>query len=144
MKLTDINQVMNLNESSLSENYDRDFWLEMFGLGKTHSFVAIYQTQIIGYIFCDNQYIISFAINEKYRGLGIGKNLLSNCLNTFNIPIRLHVRISNNIAIKLYNSYDFKIEDTMENYYTNPDENAYSMIWSPNKKYEYKRKLDVQ
>lgn len=143
-KFIDIKQMMNLNEKSLTENYDREFWNQTFHIGKTHSFVAIWATTVIGYIFCDNDTIISLAIDDKFRNKGIGKQLLHNCLNTYNTPVKLHVRVTNDVALKLYKSLRFIEEEKITEYYVNPTEDAYTMIWKPNGiKYEEKRRINI-
>ena len=106
-KFLDISQIKKINEASLQENYPKSYWDEKFHEGKTHSFVAICLNQIIGYIFCADSNIMSFAIIEQYRNKGIGKQLMHCCLNTFDIAVTLHVRISNENAIKLYRSAGF-------------------------------------
>lgn len=131
MTFIDINQVMEVNQNSLPENYPKEYWILKFHEGKTHSFVATMASMIIGYIFCDNNTIISFAISEKYRGKGIGKHLIQNCLNTFQNPVTLHVRITNEPALKLYKSFGFIEKELLNEYYTNPVDDAYLMEWTP-------------
>ena len=144
MKFLDINQVMTINQSSLAENYMKEFWIQKYHEGKNHSFVATLSTAIIGYIFCDNNTVISFAMSEKYRGKGIGRHLMQYCLNTFDTSITLHVRVTNDQALKLYKSLDFVEQELLIEYYTDPIENAYLMQWKPVKKYEEIRKLNVK
>lgn len=143
-KLSDINQMMQLNEKSLAENYQKEFWNMKFYEGKNHSFVAVWATLIIGYIFCDGDCIISFALDEKFRGKGVGRQLIHHCLNTYTNPVKLHVRVTNDVALKLYRSLGFVETETIVDYYTTPTENAYAMIWKPNgTKYEIKKKIIV-
>ncbi|QKF94734.1 ribosomal RNA methyltransferase FtsJ domain protein [Fadolivirus algeromassiliense] len=130
-KFHDITQMMEVNENSLPENYNREFWSQKFHEGKTHSFVAIGLGKVIGYIFCDDQSIISFAIDEMYRGKGIGKQLIHHCLNTYKSPVRLHVRVNNFTALKLYRSLGFTEAETLKDYYVEPVEDAYLMEWKP-------------
>ncbi len=144
MKLLDIKQVMELNQKILPENYPREFWIENFYKGKTHSLVVIYAGLIIGYVFCDENAIISLAIDEQFRNKGLGKQLLYNCLNTYTTAIKLHVRVTNEIALKLYKSLGFIEEERIIEYYRNPVEDAFSMIRKPNGiKYNTKRILNI-
>jgi len=145
MKFMDINQVMEVNQNSLPENYPKEFWVLKFYEGKTHSFVVTISCTVIGYIFCDNNSIISFAISEKYRGKGIGKCLMQNCLNTFEIPVTLHVRSHNEPALKLYRTFGFIEKETLIDYYINPVDNADLMEFtSTGYKYEEIRKLNIK
>ena len=53
------------------------------------------------------------------------------------------MRINNEVALKLYKSLNFTIEETLKDYYTDPISDAYVMIWKENKKYECKKKLNI-
>lgn len=133
MKLSDLSQVIEINEKSMPETYPCDFWIQKFYQGKNHCFVAVHSAAIIGYILCDGARITSFAIDEKYRSKGIGKILIQQCLNTIQqLYVTLHVRVGNAVAIKLYTSLNFVIEETVPNYYQTPDEDAYLMKWKSN------------
>lgn len=127
-KFSDINQIDNLNRKCLPENYTKDFWIQKFNESKPHSFVAIFSGQIVGYIFTDNNFIISLAVDEKFRSKGIAKELTKHCLNTLK-SIKLQVRISNASAINLYNFFGFTIKKTIKSYYISPDEDGYVMKW---------------
>jgi hypothetical protein len=65
-KFMDIPEIIKVNLECLPENYDRIFWNQQFYIGREHSFVAVCG-DIIGYVFCDEQSIISFAVQEKFR-----------------------------------------------------------------------------
>ena len=131
MKLIDIGQTMDLNKRCLSENYPRTYWIDTFQKGKTHSFVAVFAKLIVGYIFCNEDTIVSFAVDEKYRNKKIGKQLMHLCLNTFTTNVTLHVRVTNDIAINLYKSLGFVEKETLHEYYKNPLEDAYTMTREP-------------
>ncbi len=130
-KYHDISQMIDINRASLPENYRVEVWKMKFYEGKNHSFVAIGAGSVIGYILCDEESIISFATAEKYRDKGIGRQLLHHCLNTYKTPIKLHVRTSNEPALKLYRSLDFIEKETIKDYYDSPVEDAYAMEWIP-------------
>ena len=133
VKFTDINQMIKLNENTLPENYPKEFWVSKFHEGKENSFVAICSEAVVGYILCDKESIISFSIEEKFRGKGVGRQLLQHCLNTLNEKVELHVRVTNSNAIKLYKSVGFTGVGEMKDYYINPIENGYLMDWIPQK-----------
>jgi len=140
-KFMDIPEIIKVNLECLPENYDRIFWNQQFYIGREHSFVAVCG-DIIGYVFCDEQSIISFAVQEKFRKNGIGRQLLHHCLNTFKCPCNLNVRVNNLPALKLYNSLGFLIQETIPNYYHNPKEDGHKMCRNPcDEKFEEKKKI---
>lgn len=137
--------MMEINLNASYDPFTEAFWTEKFHKSKCHSFVAIGLAEIIGYIFCDEEYIISFVIDEKYRGKGIGTQLIHHSLNTYKKPVNLHVRISNEKAQKLYHSLGFIEIETIKDYYIDPTEDAYKMEWapSPKTKFEEYKKLNI-
>jgi len=65
--------------------------------------------------------ILMLAVDDDYRGRGIGKMLLrafvSSCLLSRIYSIVLEVRISNVPAINLYTAFGFSIIDNLRSYY---------------------------
>lgn len=119
-----------LNRAALPENYSAEFWAEI--IAQHRSFVAIHNGVIIGYIIIgtlDNQLtVVSFAVDNKFRGKGIGTQLLKMGLDTSKKNIYLIVRAGNLIAQKLYHAVGFCHSKHLPNYYTNPDENGIEMV----------------
>ena len=82
-------------------------------------YVAESDKELVGYLsieqYPDYLYLDDFCIDEKYRNLGIGTELLKNAQAYAidkNVPqIRLHVEQSNLGAIKLYQRLGYKIEN---------------------------------
>jgi ribosomal-protein-alanine N-acetyltransferase len=143
VKLSDINQMMQVNIKNLAENYTKDFWVTILTKNK-NSFVATWTKQVVGYILCDGKSVISFAIDKEYRFRGIGKQLMYHCLNTINNSITLHVRTSNVTASKLYESVGFVVNNVIQNYYQDPVEDANEMARHyQDKRYETKSKLSL-
>lgn len=139
MKFLDINQVKKLNEDNLPENYDKEFWIDTFhNQAKHHSFVAVTSCDIIGYIFADEQGIISLAVANEFRCKGIAKELMKWSLNTYNSIINLNVRKSNLPAINLYNQLGFREKCTIEKYYDNPTEDSLLLECDRTNKTKYK------
>ena len=106
------------------KSYSINFWED--NLDINHSFVAIFNKEIVGYICSNDITIVSFDIMKEYRNQGIGKELLSKCIQTYDFYVNLNVRISNLVAIHLYESFGFKIVGIIDDYY-DPKEDAYSM-----------------
>jgi len=74
--------------------------------------------------------IISFAVKKEFRGKGIGSKLLraaiDRCRQKGKERLLLEVRVSNEVAQRLYKKNGFKIIDVIPNYY-NDGEDAYLM-----------------
>ena len=76
----------------------------------------------IGGAFRDNNdewNVVAIYTKSEYRGLGIGKLLMTNILDEFNNraikKIFLKVNINQKAAISLYKKFDFKIINTVKN-----------------------------
>lgn len=100
--------------------------------------VAKEKGEIVGYIgvekIADEIHIINMAVGPSYQGKGIGKQLLETVMNNHAV-FYLEVRTSNNVAIKLYQQYGFKIVGVRKNYYQDNNEDAFTMRRGPSGKY---------
>ena len=135
MKAQDLDAVKKINETTIPENYPMWFWEGQFMIGKEHSFVVEESGQILGYILCSLDTIVSFAILPLARRRGLGKKLLARALKTFTGPVRLQVRKSNQVAMRMYMLAGFVVERELFNVYSNPRENGYEMVLLSNEKY---------
>ena len=89
---------------------------------------------IISIVF-DEAEIYTIGILKKYQGLGFGHKLLVKslqvCQSLGAATCYLEVRVSNEVALYLYDLYGFKITGTRKNYYVatskHPAEDAYTM-----------------
>jgi ribosomal-protein-alanine N-acetyltransferase len=139
----DLKHMAEVNERNLSENYGMEYWSNIFNGSKKHCFVAVFSNCVIGYILADETTIISFAVDEKFRKYGIGKQLISHCLNTFKNDIILHVRVTNEPAIKLYKNFGFVDDHVIKSYYSDGGD-GYEMIRKyPGEKYPEKSKFNI-
>lgn len=143
VKFLDLKYMSELNKRNLTENYDFDYWVRIFNdsEGNKHSFVAVYSSQIIGYIFGDKENIISFAIDEPFRKFGIGRQLLAHSLNTYTNDVLLHVKKTNDIARNLYKNFNFDEIKVLQEYYISED--GIEMIHKYGKKYLEKSKFNI-
>ncbi len=86
----------------------------------------------LGRLIAPEGEIYRIAVDEKFRGRGIGYRLLSFGLKTERgrglESTFLEVRRSNIPAIKLYKSYGFREIGTRRGYYKNPTEDAVLML----------------
>jgi ribosomal-protein-alanine N-acetyltransferase len=94
--------------------FPKDSWplLDLVGVLTMNNVVrlkATYQGEMVGFIAGDVRrsedlaWIATFCVAPKHQGRGIGKALLQACEERLTMPaIRLSVRTSNHIAIRLY------------------------------------------
>jgi ribosomal-protein-alanine N-acetyltransferase len=95
------------------------------------------KTQIMGYIgmyeSVDEGEITNVAVDDRFRGLGIGRKMLEEmqrCAVEKGIPrIILEVRAGNAPAISLYKSCGFKNIGIRRDFYNFPREDADIMVW---------------
>jgi ribosomal protein S18 acetylase RimI-like enzyme len=128
MKITKIKLLKNIEEDKknlnkfLSENKSatktfRYFNKREYDVINNHIYTALYfnNDNILGYGHLDkdnNTVWLGIMVSDKYRGLGIGKKIMTDLLNNYNGEITLSVDKKNISAINLYKSKNFiKIEE---------------------------------
>lgn len=97
--------------------------------------VAELDKKILAYAILEiiggNVYLLKFVVAPNFRRKTLGKNFLDvviklakkwNCL-----IMKLHVNTKNVPAIRLYESFGFKVCERIENFYKNVNENAFVM-----------------
>jgi len=107
--------------------------------------VAETDERVVGYIMCKIEFgfsnfrklgfvkkghVVSIAVLREYRGKGIGKSLMLEAINGLAVrktdEIYLEVRVSNDLAVKMYQSLGFLIKSRLRSYYRD-GEDAYLM-----------------
>ncbi len=99
-------------------------------------FCAVYDDKICGVACIENQfgdgYLHNISVSPDFRRQGIGERLMNECTEFIKTSgaekIFLEVRVSNVSAIKMYEKTGFKTVSTRKGFYSNPNEDAYSMI----------------
>ncbi|MEM2003377.1 MAG: N-acetyltransferase [Nitrososphaerota archaeon] len=142
----DILSVMNINRVSLPENYSYAFFYSILKSYPKAFLVAEFNGEIAGYIMSRVEHIfsrferlrikraghiVSIAVLPPHRRRGLGRALLLRCLDALKNIYRceeafLEVRVTNKIAIGLYESIGFKIVEVAHGYYID-GEDAYIM-----------------
>lgn len=140
VRLKDLIEIHNLEQKVFKENaFSKDlikkliqrstffFKLERSGIKKF----------IIGFVIIvedreDRVNIVNFLINPKYQNKGFGSWLLKYTIDKIKglkkiTKIVLNVKIDNHIAIKLYEKFNFRIVEKLENYYQSK-ESAFLMV----------------
>ncbi|WP_110926855.1 ribosomal protein S18-alanine N-acetyltransferase [Bacillus massiliglaciei] len=136
MKVEDIDQVLEVERHSFTLPWSKDaFYNEL-----TNNQYAVYlvledEGKIAGYcgawIVLDETHITNIAILPEYRGKKLGEALLRKMievsLSMGSIKMTLEVRVSNHVAISLYEKLGFQKGGIRKNYYTDNREDAYVM-----------------
>ena len=136
----DLNEVVDINEKCLPENYSHVFFMGLYESFPETFVVAEAEKKLIGYIMCRIEssfsglslrpfsimkkgHVISIAVLPEYRQKGVGTALLERALQAMSNhygakSCYLEVRISNTSAINLYKKSGFEIERTIKEYYS--------------------------
>jgi [ribosomal protein S18]-alanine N-acetyltransferase len=142
---SDLPSVVEINIASLPEHYS-DYFFESILKELPESFIVAETDQmVVGYIMCKIEFgfsnfrklgfvkkghVVSIAVLREYRGKGIGKSLMLEAINGLAVrktdEIYLEVRVSNDLAVKMYQSLGFLIKSRLRSYYRD-GEDAYLM-----------------
>jgi len=126
-ELSDLKDVQKIARSSLRERYSLDVYLCIHQATNCDFMVYTSSQDVVGFI-CgivgspDGGRILMLAVHPKHRFKGIGSELLNtfihHCANQGTKRIRLEVRPSNSRAISFYQKRGFKIQGSIDNFYT--------------------------
>ena len=136
MTTDDIEQVLNVEKQSFTLPWSREaFFNEL-----TRNQYAVYMViedegKIVGYcgtwIVIDESHITNIAILPEYRGQKLGEALFRKMIEISRsvgvVRMTLEVRVSNHVAISLYEKLGFQKGGIRKNYYTDNHEDAYVM-----------------
>ena len=125
MTMDDVETVATIEFESFSLPWTlEDFWYETIRKDSI-SIVAELDGQIVAYacvwISFDEADVANIAVDEKFRGLGIGTKLFAEIIRQVKLrgvnAITLEVRVSNTAAIKLYENFGLKSVGRRKGYY---------------------------
>lgn len=135
MEVSDIPSVADMEKMYFSVPWSEAGLLESLNM-ENYLFLVVEEAgEIAGYaglsVILDEGDITNIVINERYRGRGLGRELLERLLeagagrgaNAFT----LEVRVSNEAAIQLYKSMGFEEEGIRKGFYEKPKEDALIM-----------------
>ena len=128
------NEDIDLLSTNLNSDFD-DFWninnlKNDFSNPNSTYLIARVENEIVGFAgflkICDEANIMNIVTKKNKRNLGIGSKLLENLIlyakNRNCKSITLEVNEHNNIAIHLYEKYNFKRIGLRKKYYNNTDD----------------------
>jgi ribosomal-protein-alanine N-acetyltransferase len=136
MMIEDLDQVVHVENRSFTAPWSREsFKKEIEKNSLAHYFVICDADTVIGYmgvwqVFSEG-HITNVAIDPDFRGKGYSKRLIAYVIDAMN-PLgvesfTLEVREANIIAIKVYESFGFKVLGKRKGYYSDTGEDALLM-----------------
>ncbi len=116
------------------ESFAKDAW-PLFDLIAVLTFPdvirlkAVEDTQMVGFVAGDPRprdgwgWVATIAVDSRYQRRGIGRALLHACEKKLGVPrSRLTVRLSNHIAISMYEKDGYKSIDLLKGYYNDGED----------------------
>ena len=144
-ELSDLDQVIEINHQCLPENYPERFFQTIFSELPSAFLICIINEELIGYTMARIEtglsnfsifhrakkgHTISIAVKPEYRRMGVATKLLEASISAMTqqgaTELYLEVRISNEAAVNLYRSLEYKIIKEIRHYYRD-FESAYLM-----------------
>jgi ribosomal-protein-alanine N-acetyltransferase len=130
-RLGDLGRVLEIERSSFAEqSYDRSTFLYYAARGYAGFFVAEHRGEVAGYILTRRTGlfarprrggITSVAVGQAYRRRGVGRQLAAAALDFLRRwgarQVDLEVSVTNEPAIRLYESLGFRRERPLPSYY---------------------------
>ena len=128
--------VAELEKKIFSQPWSKQGFLDAISVNQNIFLIAEEDDDICGYIgmyqSLDEGEITNVAVAPEKRGLGIGKKLLLSALEIAKqqgiVQVVLEVRLSNLVAIQLYETCGFIKCGIRRGFYDFPKEDAYIMI----------------
>ncbi len=130
-----INLLRKLNFDTLPVKYSTGLYMKIATQYTEFSKFAYYNDIVIGgyttriedYKEQKHAYILTFGVLEPYRKYGIGRQMMVNLEKELAeksdvVGIYLHMHVLNEVGLKFYKSCDFKVDERLDNYYTDLEE----------------------
>lgn len=136
MRESDLDRIMEIEKSTFTTSWSRQsFVLELKQNLLAKYIVGVVDGDVAGYggiwLIIDEGHITNIAVEEKYRGLGVGNKILEGliqlCMDKNVNALTLEVRESNEVAKSLYKKHGFVEQGIRPNYYADDNEDAIIM-----------------
>lgn len=119
-----------LQERNLPEHYPFTFWILLIYAFDRTSRVAVdpATNEICGILVASSDKIFSLAVDKAHRRRGVATALMRLTLNhpAVHDPV-LQVRVSNSVALRLYEKEGFVKKAILDRYYNDPPEDGFLM-----------------
>lgn len=137
MTIEDIDQILLIEEEAFSTPWNREAFEHEMTLN-LYSYYIVAETEtkeLVGYcgmwVVVDESHITNVAVAERMRGQKIGEGLMQEAIRVVleqNVVLMtLEVRVTNDIAKKLYYKLGFQDGGIRKKYYTDTGEDALVM-----------------
>ncbi|MGQ4891173.1 MAG: ribosomal protein S18-alanine N-acetyltransferase [Candidatus Njordarchaeia archaeon] len=134
--MDDIKEIQEIERMSFKYPYST-YYQKSLLINADIYYVVELGNRIVGYIIARKEnnlgHIVSIAVHPAFRGIGIGKAMMIKAEEDLKklgcYRVYLEVRVSNDVAIKLYKSLGYRIFRVIPRYYAD-GEDAYMMIKS--------------
>ncbi len=138
----DLQQVLEIEEASFSLPWTQNVFADQIRM-KQHSWCVCLREapggEVVGYaifwLAVDEIHLMNIAVSPAHRRKGYGDALLRAVMRLGRKleaeRIVLEVRVSNSVAIRLYEKYRFRMVVVRPRYYSDNNEDAYLMILEP-------------
>lgn len=136
MELKHVDGVMEVEHLSFALPWSQNSFIQEVTSNEfAHYIVAVENDRVIGYAgmwqIQDEGHITNIAVHPEFRGLHIGKNLMTELIDLARSlginAMTLEVRKSNEIAKNLYKSFGFMEAGVRKRYYSDNNEDAIIM-----------------
>jgi ribosomal-protein-alanine N-acetyltransferase len=116
------------------ESFGKDAWplldlIAVLTFGEVIRLKAVEDSQMVGFVAGDPHprdgwgWIATIAVDSRYQRRGIGRALLRDCESRLGVPkARLTVRMSNQIAISMYEKEGYLTTDIWKSYYNDGED----------------------
>ena len=130
----DLDEIVSIESSLYKDVWSKEAYLRDLENEIAFNYVLEHDGVILGYygfwLMFDNIDITKVSIRKELQGKGLSKILMEDMFNRISnsdvVTATLEVRVSNKVAISLYEKYGFKKISVREKYYENV-EDAYVM-----------------
>lgn len=136
MTMDDMPKVLAIENEVFTSCWNEDeFKFEVQDNEFSSLYVLEVDDEIIGYSglyqLFERAEILTIAVTKKHQGKGYGKmlleHLITEAIKNQSEIISLEVRVSNHVAINLYEKFGFMTMRTRKSYYQDNHEDAYEM-----------------
>lgn len=127
----DLQKIYEIEIKSFKTPYSFFTLQTLFWFNRECFYVAELEEKVVGFIVGDlrsysHGHVVSIAVDDQYRGKGIGTCLMKTLVEKFKKMgvkiVRLEVAVSNTAAQSIYKKMGFKIVDCIKKYYSNGED----------------------